>query len=142
MRFEDTCEIEAAVETVWALTADVEAWPTMTPTITSLSRLDDGPLVPGSRARLVQPGQRPRVWTVTRVEPMACFEWGATSFGIFMTGTHLLEATPGGCRNTLLLDLSGPGAGLLGRLLGARIRRSLAAENLGFKQRAEATRAG
>jgi len=36
--------------------------------MTSVERLDDGPITLGSRARVKQPGQRPAVWTVTELE--------------------------------------------------------------------------
>ena len=53
MRWTDTTPIDAPVDVVWRLTADVEAWPATTPTIRSVRRLDDGPLRVGSRVDFV-----------------------------------------------------------------------------------------
>ena len=63
--------------------------------MTSVERLDDGPLAVGSRAR-VAPGQRARVWTVTRLEPGRLFAWEARALGVRMNGSHHLEATAAG----------------------------------------------
>lgn len=138
MRIEDDITIKAPVATVWHLTEDVEAWPGITPTITSVERLDDGPIGVGARARLKQPGQRPAVWTVTRFEPNQAFAWETKVLGVRMTGSHLLTAVPEGCRNTLTLQLEGPAARLLALLAGKRLRQAIATENAGFKTRAEA----
>ncbi len=74
--------IEAPVEQVWALTVDVESWPTMTPTMTSVQRLDEGPLRVGSTARIKQPGQSSRIWTVTTLEPNEAFAWEAPGLSV------------------------------------------------------------
>ena len=60
MRIEDSIDIAAPVERVWELTMDVESWPQLTPTITSVKRLDHGPLAVGSAARIKQPAQAER----------------------------------------------------------------------------------
>jgi uncharacterized membrane protein len=133
MQITDELVIDAPVERVWALTVDVEGWPSVTPTVTSVERLDRGPFGLGSRARLKQPGQRPAVWTVTRFEPDRHFEWSTTTFGIRMTGGHHLEALDGGrTRNTLTLDLTGFGSGVMGKLVGRRIAEAIGKENRGF----------
>jgi uncharacterized membrane protein len=129
--------IAAPVELVWRLTEDIESWPAITPTVTGVERLDDGTLHVGSTARLEQPGLPPKVWTVTRIEPNTLFEWETRIYGVRFTGRHQLAASDNGCRNTLVLDLTGPGAGLLGTLAGKKLRKSLAAENAAFKNRAE-----
>ncbi len=129
--------IDAPVDEVWALTADVESWPRMTPTITSVQLLDDLDLQVGSRARVRQPWQRPAVWTVTTLQPGVAFVWETSTLGLRMVGAHHLEPVDGGCRNTLSIELIGRGAGLAGRLIGRRIRRALATENDGFRRAAE-----
>jgi uncharacterized membrane protein len=133
--------IQADLERVWALTLDVERWPELTPTITEVVRLDDGPLAVGSRARITQPGQRPAVWTVSRLDPGVAFEWWAKVGPVTMTGGHHLRPDPRGCVNLLTLDITGRGAGLVGRLVGRRIGEAIERENRGFKQEAEAAQA-
>jgi uncharacterized membrane protein len=136
MRIEHHIDIEAPAPLVFALNTDVEAWPRLTPTVTSVELLDPGPLALGSRARIVQPGQRPTVWTVTVFEPDRTFTWEARAMGVPMAATHVVEPTPTGCRNTLRLDLRGPGGRVLGTLLGRKLRSVLTTENDGFRRAA------
>lgn len=130
--------IAAPIERVWDLTADIERWPSVTPTITGVERLDEGPLGVGSRARLVQPRQRPRVWTVTRFEPGSVFEWHAPVGWMTMTARHRLDDVDGGCLNTLEVELHGRGSSLVERLVGSKLHQAIATENEGFRQAAEA----
>ena len=142
MRFEHTTEISAPAEVVWDLTVDLEGWPATTPTMTSVERLDAGPVRPGSTARIRQPVQRPRVWTVTEVAPPTTFVWSTRALGVAMVATHRIQpAGEGRCRLSLVLDLEGRGAGVVGRLVGGQLRRALATEADGFRAAAEA-RAG
>jgi hypothetical protein len=97
-----------------------------------------GPLRVGSRARVKQPAQRAAVWTVTRLEPNELFEWEARVLGVHMVGRHRITPDGDRCRNTLQIDLSGRGSGVLGKLAGGRIRKAIATENEGFKRAAEA----
>jgi uncharacterized membrane protein len=137
MRWTETVLIDAPVAVVWRLTTDVEGWPAISPTITTVERLDDGPLRVGSRARIKQPGQPTAVWTVTEFEPDAGFSWRTVRPGLVLTGTHRVTAEPKGCRNTLHLDASGPLSRPLGLLLGGVFRKVLRTENAGFKAAAE-----
>lgn len=133
MRLHDTIHIAAPVADVWSLTVDVERWPEITPTtITAVRRLDDGPLRVGSTARLRQPLQRPRVWTVVELVEEERFVWEAKLATVRMRGEHVLAPTAEGCTNTLALELTGPGSGLLGRMLRRRFAEVLATENAGF----------
>ena len=137
MRWTDVVLIDAPVAVVWRLTTDVEAWPATTPTVTSVRRLDEGPLRVGSQARIKQPWQPAAVWTVTEFEPDAGFSWRMVRPGLVLTGTHLVAAEPNGCRNILHLDATGPLARALGLLLGGVFRKVLRTENAGFKAAAE-----
>ncbi len=129
--------IEASIEQVWALTIDIEQWPALTPTMTSVARLDDGPLRVGSSARVVQPRQRPTIWTVTRIDAPHTFEWQTKVLTVTMTARHHLVPVGDTCRNELRVDLSGPGSGILGRVLGSTMRGAIETENQGFKRQAE-----
>ena len=137
MRWESRIEIDAPAQRVWQLTEDVESWPTMTPTITSVKRLDAGPLRIGSQARIKQPAQSLAVWTVTELEPGRRFSWRTRRMGLTMVGSHTISGEGGACRNTLTLDVEGRGSRLFGLLFGALMRRTLDTENAGFKQQAE-----
>jgi ribosome-associated toxin RatA of RatAB toxin-antitoxin module len=138
MRIAHVATIAASPERLFELTTDIEAWPALMPTVTSVERLDHGPLAVGSRARLEQPGQRPTVWTVERIDAPTAFVWSARTMGVRMTASHHIDAAADGTSsNTLAIDLEGFGAGLLGRLVGGRIRRVLATENDCFRRAAE-----
>jgi hypothetical protein len=140
MRLRDEVSIAADAARVWELTLDVERWNELTTSITSVERLDEGPLRLGSAARIVQPRQRPRVWTVTRLEVNRCFAWRTRTGPFTMTGTHLIAADEHGCRNTLVLELAGPGSAVVGRLLRRSLAAALREENDGFKRAAETCR--
>ena len=139
MRFENTVVIDAPVDTVWDMTIDVARWPSITPTMTRVQRLDSGPMRVGSQARIKQPGQSEAVWTVTHLGPAGQdgkgreFTWQTRRLGLTMTGSHHLEPLGVGTRNTLTLDVSGPGAGIFGRLFGRIMRNAIATENAGFR---------
>jgi ribosome-associated toxin RatA of RatAB toxin-antitoxin module len=137
-------DIEASVEQLWALTVDVERWPELSPTtMTSIERLDTGPMRVGSRARVVQPRQRPKIWTVTELVEHDTFAWQARVFGVAMTGRHhVVDLGDGRCRNELRLELAGFGAGLLGLVLGRTFQQVIDTENEGFRREAERLAAG
>ena len=139
MAIRDELHIDAPIERVWALTVDVERWPELTPTVRSVERLDDGPFGVGSRARIVQPMQRPAVWTVTRFEPPLAFEWETTVGGVRIVGTHHLAGEAGGCRNVLGIETADtPRGRVLHYLFGGRMRAAIRKENRGFQRAAEA----
>ena len=144
MRIENSIEIEAPASRVWELTLDVESWPRLTPTMDSLTptmdsveRLDAGPLGVGSRARIKQPGQAAKVWTVTRLDQEKAFAWSAPTMGTTMTALHDLEQTNGRTVNTLTVEIEGGLAPLIGRLLRRPILAAITKENQGFKTAAE-----
>jgi hypothetical protein len=138
MKIQDQAVIKAPAEVVWAVTTDIAHLPDATPTITKAEPLDPVPLTVGGRARLTQPGLSTRVWTVTELEPDRVFAWSTKVMGVRMTGRHELRSVPEGTENTLSIDLSGPGSGLLGRFARRRMTESLATENAGFRRVAEA----
>jgi uncharacterized membrane protein len=134
----NTIDIAAPIERVWSLTEDIEQWPTITPTMTTIVRLDNGPLKVGSTARVKQPRQRARVWTVTRFDPNETFAWQSRILGMPVIGTHSMASRgDGSTANTLTLEMSGVMSRLMGRILASTLRQALATENAGFKQHAE-----
>lgn len=137
MKIEHAIEIAAPVSRVWQLTTDVEAWPSFTPTMTKVERLDEGVLAVGSRAQIEQPGQAPRVWTVTELEPERRFAWATRALGVSMVATHDLAPTDNGTRNSIAVHLPGLLGGFLGILLRRPLGKALAAENEGFRAAAE-----
>lgn len=136
MQVQNTIHIDAPIERVWGLTMDVETWPEITPTMTSVELLD-APLRVGSSARIKQPGQRERTWTVSALEPKRSFAWSTTLLGLSMTGAHHLEESGDGTQNTLTVDIDGPLAAVVGPLMKRPIAKAIAAENEGFRVAAE-----
>jgi uncharacterized membrane protein len=140
MLINDTIEVAAPIEHVWALTIDVERWPQITPaTMRSVTLTSPGPLVVGSTARVKQPGQGAKLWTVTVLAEPHLFAWQTRMLGVTMTATHSLTDT-GTQRTTnkLTIELTGRGSSLLGRVARRPITRTIAKENKAFKTTAEA----
>jgi hypothetical protein len=136
MHREHSTVIDAPLSLVWRLTTEVTEWPTFMPTVQRVERLDAGPLRVGSSARIKQPAQSAAVWTVTRLTPSREFTWQTRRFGLLMTGRHLLEPAGEGTRNTLVIDVTGRGAGLFAALFGGLIARVLREENAAFERAA------
>jgi carbon monoxide dehydrogenase subunit G len=107
-----TVVIAAPPERVWAVLVDVERWPERIPTVDSAERLDDGPLVVGSRTRLQQPKFSPAVWTVTELTDGSSFTWESKTSGVTVVASHEVEPHPDGSRLTLALTVSGLLAGV------------------------------
>ena len=137
MRLQHTIDISAPIDRVWDLTLDIEALPSVTSTMTSVERLDDGPLAVGSKARIKQPAQGEKIWTVTALEPRKHFAWTTRAMGTRMTGGHHLKESATGTTNTLTIDIEGTFAPVVGLLLRIPIRNAIKTENRGFKTAAE-----
>jgi len=107
--------------------------------VTSVRRLDDGPLAIGSRVRVEQPRIPPTEYVVTELEPGRSFSWVATAPGVRTTARHLLEALgTGNTRVLLAVEEAGPVGGVvMGRFYRRLTDRSLTAEAEGIKARSE-----
>ena len=136
MHLENAITIAVPVDRVWELTIDIERWPTLTPTILSVERLDGGELRIGSSARVRQPRMPLAVWTVTELEPLSRFVWEARILGSRFVGGHHLTSTSDGTQNTLTLDVNGWTTGLLSLAAGSAMRQAIATENEGFRRAA------
>jgi hypothetical protein len=136
-----TIDIAAPPERVWEVLSDVEYWPEWTPTVTSVRRLDDGPLRTGSRAKIRQPRIPETEYVVTALEPGRSFTWVSRGPGVLTTARHSTEALPGGLTR---VRLSVAQAGWLGSFMGRFYRgltdRYLAEEANGLKARCEQQR--
>lgn len=131
----------AAPSDVWRLFTDVERWPELTESITTLRRLDGGPLTAGSEVQLKQPAFPRTRWRVTEMRPGRSFAWESTSGGMTAVGDHIVEPQGNGSLITLTLRTHGPLSGLISLLLGRRSLRYITMELDGFRRAAEATRA-
>ena len=132
-------EIDAPPERVWDVLTDVERWPEWAETVTSVTRLDEGPLMPNSRARIEQPKLPPTEYVVTEFSPGESFTWVATSPGVRTIARHEVKSLPGGgTRVRLGVEQDGPLGKVMGRLFfNGLTDRYLAAEAAGLKARSE-----
>ncbi|SES45999.1 SRPBCC family protein [Actinokineospora terrae] len=82
--------IKAPLSTVWRLHTDVEGWPSWQRAVTSMERLDPGPLRPGSRFRWTTPAPPTPTTpattlvitsTVGQVKPGTCVRWTGPALG-------------------------------------------------------------
>ena len=138
--YETSVEVAAPPARVYAVTADVESWPDWSPTMDAVTREDDGPIRPGSTARVRQPKLRPATWVVDRATPDSAFVWHTAGPGYRVMATHLLKAHPGDeNRTTVLLGvaMTGPLGPVLWALTGRTARRYLDEEAAALKRRCE-----
>ena len=140
MRYEATIDVAAPARQVFDVYADVERWPDWTASVTSIERLDEGPLRVGSRARVRQPWLPTTVWEVTELVPGERFSWVARGPGVVTTGIHIARDTDraGVTEVTAALEQRGPLGAVLGLLSRRLTRRYLDIEVRGIKQRCEA----
>lgn len=131
-------EVDAPVERVWDVLQDVERWPEWASTVTSVRRLDDGPLAVGSRTTIEQPRIPPTEYEVTELEPGRSFTWVAEGPGVRTTARHGLERLDAGrTRVTLSVQQAGWLGRVMGRFYGGLTDRYLAAEAAGIRARSE-----
>jgi uncharacterized membrane protein len=133
VEFTHTLHVSASVQRMHAAFVDVEDWPRWTPSITSVRRLDQGPLAVGSRAEVRQPKLPRAVWTVTRLDD-AAMVWESRAPGIRTIGEHVAVPEGDGVRLELRLVQAGPLGWLIGRLYGGLTRRYLSLEAEGFRR--------
>jgi uncharacterized membrane protein len=140
VRFEASIDVAAPAAQVFAVYADVERWPSWTPSVTRVERLDAGPLRVGSRARVRQPRLPVATWEVTELEPGRSFTWVARGPGVVTTGVHRVEplADGAGAIVTAVLTQGGPVGPVLGLLTRRLTTRYLDAEVRGLKAHCEA----
>ena len=119
MELRKTTTANADIARTWTALTDVTTWPNWTKSMTSVQRLDDGPLRVGSRARIKQPRMPVMIWQVDEIRDREEFTWSAPAPGLRVTGVHRLVANPDGTtRIELEIQQRGPLAGIIGWLDG------------------------
>lgn len=90
MKMTSKSQVSAPLEQVIAALTDVQRWPEWTESVTSVRRLEPGPLAIGSRTRIKQPRLRESVWQVTEHNDRG-FSWESRSLGVVTTARHQVE---------------------------------------------------
>ena len=98
--------VKAPLSTIWKLHTDVESWPSWQTPVTSMKRLDPGPLRKGSRFRWTTPAPPTPTTpattlvitsTVRQVDPGRCIRWSGPAIGEGLSideGVHVWTFTP------------------------------------------------
>jgi polyketide cyclase/dehydrase/lipid transport protein len=124
MRYETSTTTPAEPDRLWAVLSDVEKWPEWIEVYEEVRRAETGPLALGARAHVKQRGLAPGDWTVTELEEGSVFVWESGQSGVRLLGRHVVDAEPGGgSRLTLRFEMTGALSGLMGALLGRKVRR-------------------
>jgi uncharacterized membrane protein len=134
---ETSVQIAAPVEKVWATTYAIESWPGWSPTMTSVTRSDSGPLGPGSSARVRQPKLRPATWVVDVADENRNFTWHTGGPGYQISAAHLFEPTGAGTSVLLRVEATGPLASLVWLLAGRTAVRYVEQEAAALKRACE-----
>lgn len=135
--FRISVDIDAPPERVYEVMTDTARWHEWTPSVTSITRLDSGPFVVGSRAMIRQPKFPPALWTVTAIDGKRGFTWMNRAPGIKVTAHHSIATVGRVTRATLSLRYEGLLGGLLARMTRAVTNRYLQMEATGLKKRSE-----
>lgn len=140
MRFETSIEIEAPQHRVWAVLADLEAWPRRIETVDVLELLTVAPIAVGSRVRLKQPKLPEGTWEVTAWDAPTWFEWRQKAGGVTSVAGHRVTALSQGRSGLALsLEMRGLLVPLIGRLSKKLIDRYMITEAQGIRWAAESS---
>ena len=113
--FSRAIDIAAPPATVWDVMADVERWREWTASVTSIRRMDTGPLRVGSRAWIRQSRFPPALWTVTDLNDGRSFTWKSGASGMYVFAHHSVTPVAHGAHAVLSLRYEG----LIARVLRA-----------------------
>jgi carbon monoxide dehydrogenase subunit G len=138
MRTETSIPVEAPPEVVWEVVTDVESWPELTPSMSSVRKRAPGPLRVGSVVDIRQPKLPRARWVVTELVELERFVWVARGPGLVSTASHAVAASGSGSVLRLAIDQEGLLAPVVGRILAGLTLRYVDLEAAGIKQRAEA----
>jgi uncharacterized protein YndB with AHSA1/START domain len=138
--FTRSIAIQAPIERVWTILADLERWPEWTASVRSVRALGSTPLGVGARYRVEQPKLKPADFTISDWRPPHSFTWKMGTTALSAVAVHTLTPTPEGCRLELKLDFCGPLSWAVGVLAGKITREYMTLEAEGLKRRAESAR--
>lgn len=140
---ETTFPVDAPPALVWQVLTDVEGWSSWTASVSSVERLDEGPLRVGSRARIAQPRIPTVVWEVGELDEGHSFTWTQGRRAARTTAAHSVDADGrGGSRVHLSVAQEGVVGSVVGRLYKGLTDRYLAMEAAGLTTRCEALARG
>lgn len=138
MNTQETIEIDAPADAVWAVFSDVQRWPSWTPSVTSVEPLDGPALEVGHRFRIKQPWLPSLVWEVTAVDVPRGWAWTVRSFGATTSASHAIAARGAdACTVTQVIAQHGVLGVAVGALTRRLTRRYLCLEGLGLKSESE-----
>lgn len=130
MRYETSTTTTAEPGRLWAVLSDIEKWPERIETYEEVRRHESGPLALGDHAHVKQRGLAGGDWTVTALEEGRAFAWESRQPGVHLVGRHAVTAEPGGgSRLDLSFEMTGALSGLVGLLLGRKVRRYVDVES-------------
>jgi len=137
MRVDHTVTIDAPPLEVFDTYVRVEQWPEWTETVTTVHRLDPGPIRVGARTRIKQPKLRQAVWEVTEFDPGRSFTWVSRMPGLVSTARHVVTPAGDGAAVTLTVEQSGILGPVVGPMTKRLTERYLAIEGAGLKRLCE-----
>ncbi len=139
MKYEHTIDIDASPAVVWAVLADVPAWPTWTASMSNAKWVGESGVAVGHAVRIEQPKLRPATWTITAVDVGRSFTWETKSPGFAISACHAISPrSAGGVTVTLSTHVRGLLAPIIGALTAKIGRRYVTTEAEGLKRRCEA----
>lgn len=133
--FSHTIDIQASVERVYRLYADLTTWPKWDPAVVEVS-LPAGLRVGSAGWLRAKDGPRTSI-RVHEASDSQGFTVASQLPGCQMLFGHTLEAVAGGVRATHTLSFAGPLAFVFQRLLGAKIAGTLPVALQGLKRMSE-----
>lgn len=129
-------EIHASKKTVWTIVSEVEAWPTWTPTMTTVQRLSGSGV--GAQYAVKQPHLPKSKLCIDTWNEGDSFSWHSNETATRMDADHkLTELSPNLTRVNLTLVMSGPMIGVVWLIWGRKIRSYVDIEAKSLKAVAE-----
>ncbi len=125
MEFEhtETATTSASPAHVWTLWSDITTWASWDPAVDRV--VLDGPFRLGTTGTMVLAGGIEAGFTLVAVSPDACYCDELRLGELLIRIDHLVEATEGGARLTVVTRIEGPGAGDVGPMVVAQAPEAL-----------------